>query len=255
LIGSLSIRIAAQCQDSSDAWQGGKLHLDPRVWRRTHDAIEFTVVGRRTYRPRLHRGPAAIWAWVREGDVLDSRFLMAGLSSTIPRHAREKLVRRFISRGVVLGVFADAEEVRVPHAVFAPSAPFMKLHECPAVLSRATTLSHNALAIESALRLGVHRAGQVRVLSIEDECLLQQKLRHKRGVTRRGMALGATADAKIELPNHAPIAVELLSKSYRSEALAEKFESLPYHVDFVTTSPAIARRFVRVNPSATCYYF
>lgn len=232
------------------------LRHNVRIWDRTHGTLECRVgvVPPRDGRART-TGVSAILAWVQPGDVIESRYLAAGLPASLPWSTRMKRVRKFITRGLASGLFVDVETVRYPSVAYAPSPAFSKRYDIPVPRLRRLSAGHSALAIEAGLMLAEARAGIGLIVGVVGDAALSSRARNGRTNFGKGARFDAIPDAHVVIDGARDVHVEVISTEYRRQQIAEKFAAMSYRVDFVCTSRTLAGRFARINAVDGGYFF
>jgi hypothetical protein len=215
----------------------------------------FARVIRSAPSPHTKTRLAAIWSWVQRGDIIESRFLIAGLLGHVRFAAATSLVRTFLWRAWQNGWIEQPVPQVTRTNLVAPSDAFQSLHGEEAIpFPHPSRAQHRALAIEAALTLAAANNTLWQTTSAFADDALNVRARQGKGMPVRGVTFPATPDIELSHAFGQRAATELLSTNYHDWELAEKWSDLPYTVAFVGTDRRVAERFLRVNRGAHCYH-
>jgi len=253
LVASLVAAKSARRQGEV-TWKSQPLVGMSRIWQRTHRTT-YLRVSRSGPSRRPAQGLSAIWAWVRPDDLLESRYLIAGLLGHTDYVTAARRAGKFIREAVGRGWLVIAETQRTPVCLIATSDSFQRETGRPVVrFPHHSRSQHRALAIEAALTLAAanNTLWQTETALADDS--LNQRAREGKGLLSRGANLPAIPDVELASASGHKFATELLSNNYRNDKLADKWHDLPYTVSFVGTDHRVASRFARVNRGALCFH-
>ncbi len=225
-----------------------------RIWERSHRDAVFTLDASKV---RKHRASAMVFAplmgWVKPDTQIERRFLMAGFPPSVTYRERRAATREALRVGVQRGYIKMCDSISVPTWAYRPATIWCKTTQIAERRWKESTIEHGQLAVEAALAALSSNGEFQDGVAFETEADFLAASRSTRQI-RRGELLGSIADLITIEPTGSRRATEIISENYRDTNITTKYEGLANRVDFVATSPSVARRVVAAI-GAPCLHF